>query len=309
MSDNRSNLLKIWLNKTLGETSWRLEKINSDASFRRYFRIKTTAKTYIAMDAPPDIEDAATFVKIAKILQNNLIKAPQIIADDLTQGFLLLQDFGDQTFLQTQQQELNPDLYKIAIDTLITIQTTDTGSIPAFDEASLKTEMQLFIDWYLPKNTDPNLLAPVFDFLCENALSAPQVFVHRDYHSRNLMVADDLPNLGVLDFQDAVCGSFAYDLVSLLKDAYFELSDDLRLDLLLYYHTQSQPDMDFIDLIRHFELMGMQRHLKVLGIFTRLAYRDGKSQYLDSIPQVLKNTLEVAEKYPELHIIKALCVP
>ena len=261
------------------------------------------------MDAPPSKENCEPFIRIAKHLITGGVHAPKIIEANLDQGFLLLEDLGNQTFLNAQQKNFNIQHYKNAIDVLINIQSleTDSANIPSYDHALLTTEMQLLIDWYLPalSNEQHTQLQTIFDLLSDNALSTDQVFVHRDYHARNLMLVAN-NELGVIDFQDAVIGSNTYDLVSLLKDAYFELSPADLHTLLQYYYTQAKVNTPFRDFEKQFDLMGLQRHLKVLGIFKRLSVRDGKHQYLADIPLVAKYTLAVANKYPELELLSSI---
>ncbi len=309
MIDTRLDLLTDWLSDFFGDEDFVITTASDDASFRRYFRIERSNNTFIAMDAPPDKEDCTAFISVAQRLTAGGVHAPKIIQSDLKQGFLLLEDLGNQTFLDVQQKSFDIKHYQNAIDDLINIQAlrVTPGDIPNYDSALLITEMQLLIDWYLPAlNTQQDAqLRKIFELLSDNALSARQVFVHRDYHSRNLMVLDN-NKLGVIDFQDAVMGANTYDLASLLKDAYFELdSNDLHA-LLQYYHQQANIDVAFTDFEKQFDLMGLQRHLKVLGIFKRLSIRDGKHQYLQDIPLVEKYALAVIEKYPELKALTAI---
>jgi aminoglycoside/choline kinase family phosphotransferase/choline kinase len=309
MIDQRLDLLTDWLEFFFGDENFVITMASDDASFRRYFRIERDNISLIAMDAPPSKENCEPFIRIAKHLIIGGVHAPKIIETNLEQGFLLLEDLGSQTFLNTQQRNFDIQHYKNAIDVLINIQSlkTDSANIPSFDHALLTTEMQLLIDWYLPalSSEQHTQLQTIFDLLINNALSTDQVFVHRDYHARNLMLMAN-NELGIIDFQDAVIGSNTYDLVSLLKDAYFELtSADLHI-LLQYYYTQAKINISFIDFEKQFDLMGLQRHLKVLGIFKRLSIRNGKHQYLSNIPLVAKYVLAVANKYPELESLSSI---
>ena len=309
MIDQRLDLLTDWLDVFFGDENFVITIASDDASFRRYFRIERDNASFIAMDAPPSKENCEPFIRIAKHLITGGVHAPKIIEANLDQGFLLLEDLGNQTFLNAQQKNFNIQHYKNAIDVLINIQSleTDSANIPSYDHALLTTEMQLLIDWYLPalSNEQHTQLQTIFDLLSDNALSTDQVFVHRDYHARNLMLVAN-NELGVIDFQDAVIGSNTYDLVSLLKDAYFELSPADLHTLLQYYYTQAKVNTPFRDFEKQFDLMGLQRHLKVLGIFKRLSVRDGKHQYLADIPLVAKYTLAVANKYPELELLSSI---
>jgi len=310
MTDQRLDTLKAWLETFFDDADFIISKASDDASFRRYFRIERSNTTFIAMDAPPTKEDSAPFVQIATLLRNNKIHAPKIIEADLTQGFLLIEDLGSTTFLQALNHTFNLDLYKSAIDELIKIQVINPKNqdLKQYDDKLLNTEMQLLIDWYLDKNLNKNQQAQlhhIFKLLTDNALNSPQVFVHRDYHARNLMLSP-ANTLAVIDFQDAVIGSYTYDLCSLLKDAYFELKSTDIQTLLAYFYKQANIQINFKEFEKEFDLMGLQRHLKILGIFKRLSIRDGKHQYLDNIPLVKKYALQIANKYSEFSFLKEI---
>ncbi len=313
MHDERLDKLGNWLESFFGHQNFALARASDDASFRRYFRVQHQQGTFIAMDAPPSKENTEPFIKIAKLLNQHGIHAPKIISIDLRQGFLLLEDLGLTTFLQALNGIFNLDLYKIAINELIKIQAIDTQNIALkkYDKQLLNTEMQLLIDWYLPKTlsgTHIQNLQTIFKLLTDSALNSKQVFVHRDYHCRNLMTLKN-NNLAVIDFQDALIGSNTYDLCSLLKDAYFELQSFELQTLLQYYYDQANIDIEFSKFEKQFELMGLQRHLKILGIFKRLSIRDNKHQYLNDLPLVKKYAQQTANKYPELATLKeALCL-
>lgn len=317
--DNRQLQLTAWLNATLKQT-FTLTTASADASFRRYFRVHLVDAylghhTLIAMDAPPPQEDCAPFVKIAKLLLDAGLNAPQILAQDLSNGFLLLSDLGDTTYL-SQLESINishaQKLYSDATNALIKLQLISQPEIlPAYNEALLTREMQLFPDWYVSKHLDVSLNAEqqvilnnTFNVLIQNILAQGQVTVHRDYHSRNLMVTE-ANNPGVLDFQDAVNGAITYDLVSLLKDAYIEWEEEQIIDWAVRYWQPAKkaglpvPD-DFSEFYRDFEWMGAQRHIKVLGIFARLSHRDGKDGYLKDMPLVMRHLRKVCERYVEL---------
>ncbi|MDC9726643.1 MAG: phosphotransferase [Candidatus Thioglobus sp.] len=307
MHDPRLDQLEDWLEIFFDDASFTLSKASDDASFRRYFRIERSNLSFIAMDAPPEKENSKRFVEIATLLRGNNIHAPKIIDKDLQQGFLLIEDLGNTTFSQALTTDNRLALYKRAIDELIKIQAinTQTLSFDLYNETLLRAELNLLIDWYLPKELDQsslNQLSQLFDQLIQNSLNSPQVFVHRDYHCRNLMITND--EISVIDFQDAVIGSNSYDLVSLLKDAYVELESSEVQALLAYFHKQAKLAIDFDEFEKQFDLMGLQRHLKVLGIFKRLSIRDGKNQYLDDIPLVEKYVLQMADKYPEFQFLK-----
>jgi aminoglycoside/choline kinase family phosphotransferase len=268
--------------------------------------------TLIAMDAPPPQEDCAPFVNVAGVLLESGINVPKVLAQDLTQGFLLLSDLGDDTYLTKLNAQTAPKLYQDATNALIKMQLASQPQIlPAYDEALLTREMQLFPDWYVAKHLNTSLnseqqavLSNTFKVLNENILAQAQVYVHRDYHSRNLMTTQD-NNPGVLDFQDAVYGAITYDLVSLLKDAYINWDEEQIIDWAVRYWQPAKkaglpvPD-DFSEFYRDFEWMGVQRHIKVLGIFARLSHRDGKDGYLKDMPIVMAHLRKVCERYVEL---------
>jgi len=309
MNDQRLDQLEDWLEVFFDDASFTLSKASDDASFRRYFRIERSNLSFIAMDAPPAKENSKLFINIANLLRSNNIHAPKIIDADLAQGFLLIEDLGNTTFLQALNGKTNLDLYRLAIDELIKIQRIDvkTHLLNQYDQTLLKKELTLLIDWYLPKNIQQKTIADLnqlFDQLIQNSLNSPQVFVHRDYHCRNLMITHD--KITIIDFQDAVVGSNTYDLVSLLKDAYFELSPTEIQTLLTYFYEQDNVQVSFAEFEKQFDLMGLQRHLKILGIFKRLSIRDGKHQYLNDIPLVKKHALQMADKYPEFSLLKAI---
>ena len=308
-TDQRLDQLEDWLEIFFDDANFSLSKASDDASFRRYFRIERSNLSFIAMDAPPEKENSKLFIEIAKLLRDNNVHAPKIIDADLIQGFLLIEDLGNTTFLQALNGKTNLNLYKLAIDELIKIQQIDLKdqTLNLYDNTLLNTELELLIDWYLPKDIDQNSLnnlRTLFSQLVQNSLNSEQVFVHRDYHARNLMITNE--KITVIDFQDAVIGSNTYDLVSLLKDAYFELKpSDIQI-LLTYFHTQSKLKIPLSEFEKQFDLMGLQRHLKILGIFKRLSLRDGKHQYLNDIPLVKKYTLQMADKYPEFSLLKEI---
>jgi len=308
-TDPRLWQLNEWLTAVLPYGEFKLEVASSDASFRRYFRVYQHEVSRIVMDAPPEHEDIDSFVAIAEFLSGFDIHVPRIFARNMEQGFLLISDLGNTSYLSALNADSADPLYQAAIDEIIKMQLTpsDDLSLPAYDEDKLRIEMNLFPDWFLEKHLSlsaPPDLATVFDLLIANAVSQPQYFVHRDYHSRNLMLGPD-NEVGVIDFQDAVTGPATYDLVSLLRDCYIEWPQ-ARLDNWLdYYFQQARAKqllagVDKAAFIRWFDLMGLQRHLKVLGIFCRLNYRDGKAGYMNDLPLTLKYVLQITGRYPEL---------
>jgi hypothetical protein len=313
--DSRLTALKQWL-ASLDAPAMQpdsLRPASADASFRRYFRIDGLEGTsYIVMDAPPPQEDVRPFIHVAEVFGNTGVSVPAVIAQDVERGFLLLSDLGSTTYLQLLTPDNAHKLYIDAIDALVQIQVSSQPAVlPEYDHALLLRELMLFPEWYIGKHLGLALtekqtaaLNKVFDLLLANNLAQPQVYVHRDYHSRNLMVLAE-GNPGILDFQDAVYGPITYDLASLLRDAYVQWDEELVLDWAIRYWERARraglpinPDIDAF--YRDFELMGLQRHLKVLGIFARLYHRDGKDGYLKDLPLVMEYTRKVAHRYKEL---------
>ena len=308
----RIKALQHWLQADLGIQNAQLVAITNDASFRRYFRLITEGVSHVVMDAPPDKENCVPFIDVANRLQASGLNAPQILAGDLKQGFLLLTDFGSQLYLPALNETQIESLYGDALDALVVMQTrTSSDNLLLYDYQSLHREMDLFTNWLLDKHLNLSLsaseqanLATCFELLSSSALTQPQVFVHRDYHSRNLMIVPN-HNPGILDFQDAVKGPITYDLVSLLRDCYISWPLARVRGWALRHYTQMQPtgilnDVDESKFLRWFDWMGIQRHLKASGIFARLYHRDGKSNYLKDIPRTLGYIVEVSANYPEL---------
>ena len=288
-----------------------LRPASVDASSRRYFRLDYDGGSLIAMDAPPATEDSRPFVRIAALMGAAGINVPEVLASDLAQGFLLLTDLGDTTYLQALNAGNAAELFGDAIDTLIRWQRcTVDGLLPAYDEALLRRELSLFPDWFIARHLRHKLTASqsavldeMFARIVAANLAQPKVFVHRDYMPRNLMVSK--PNPGVLDFQDAVVGPIAYDVVSLFRDAFVSWDDERVLEWVrLYSHRARAAGLavpaDFREFWRAFEWMGVQRHLKVLGIFARIRYRDGKPHYLEDAPRFIGYVRAVAQRYGEL---------
>lgn len=298
-----------WLTAILPYSEFNLEVASSDASFRRYFRVHQHDHSRIVMDAPPEHEDIDSFVRIAEFLSSTGTHVPRIFAKNLEQGFLLLSDLGNTSYLSALNEQSADALYRAAIDEIIKMQLAPTADIElaSYDDEKLLAELRLFPDWFIHKHlslTPPPELNAVFELLIANASEQPQYFVHRDYHSRNLMLGAD-NEVGVIDFQDAVIGPVTYDLVSLLRDCYIEWPQNKLDNWLNYYfekavENQLLTDDNRSEFIRWFDLMGLQRHLKVLGIFCRLNYRDGKAGYMNDLPLTLKYVLQVTARYPEL---------
>ena len=316
--DLRLEQLKKWLQSSdIGYDD--IQPASADASFRRYFRINDKGKTYIVMDAPPEKEDCQPFIDIAEMLLRFGLHVPKILQQDIKQGFLLLSDLGDTVFLSELNNHNVDKMYSSAMDALLLLQQNTPVNLPAYDEKLLRTELNLFPDWYLKKQlkitvteSQKAVLEDVFGILIQNALSQPQVYVHRDYHSRNLMVnKDHADKPGVIDFQDAVIGAVTYDLVSLLKDCYISWSREKVALWVESFRVRAESlgiieNVDAKQFLRWFDLMGLQRHLKVAGIFSRLKHRDGKTGYLKDIPRTMDYVFEVLELYPEFDDFKKL---
>ncbi len=307
--DDRLQQLKAWLGQVLPGHSEPVPA-SSDASFRRYFRVFCGDRSWIVMDAPPAQEDCGPFVQVSGLLAQAGVRVPEVHGRDLVQGFLLLDDLGQETFLSRIQQGDGKAAYALAIDSLLRIQAAPASGLPAYDAALLQREMDLFHDWYLARHLgrqlDPAEQAgwvACCQALTAAALAQPRVFVHRDYHSRNLMW-DGESGIGVLDFQDAVCGPISYDLVSLLRDCYIAWPGDQVEAWCADYHAAARaaglPVPDLQRFRRDFDWMGVQRHLKAAGIFARLNHRDGKPGYLADIPRTLAYVRAVSARYPEL---------
>ena len=303
--------LERWLGAQFPSLPCTLAPASADASFRRYWRARIDGRSFIAMDAPPGQEDCRPFVHVAGVFAAAGVHVPAILAQDLARGFLLLEDLGTTTLLDFFADHDPGAAYAAATDALIRIQLASrSGVLPAYDRALLERELALFPDWYLARELraelrpqDAQLLRTAFDALLANNLAQPPVYVHRDYHSRNLMLSDPLP--GILDFQDAVYGPITYDLVSLLRDAYVRWEEAQVLDWTARYWEKARKAGlpvrdDFAEFYRDFEWMGAQRQLKVVGIFARLCHRDGKARYLEDIPRVLGYLLATCRRYREL---------
>ncbi len=308
---DRKKQLEKWLNNVLNGQDFTMTTASADASFRRYFRVHSSGDTYIAMDAPPLQESCESFVFVAKLFLDCGLNVPEIIKQDLSQGFLLLGDLGDKTYLSVLSKENAQQLYGDATQALITLQkASQPDLLPPYDADLLNREMQLLPDWYIAKHLNISLddsqqlvLQKTFSLLTQNIVNQGQVYVHRDYHSRNLMICENNP--GILDFQDAVYGPITYDLVSLLKDAYIGWEEEQIIDWAVrYWEPARKADLpvsrDFSEFYRDFEWMGAQRHIKVLGIFARLAYRDGKDGYIKDMPLVMDYLRRVCGRYIEL---------
>ena len=317
----RIQALQDWATQQLGGEPLTIAPASADASFRRYFRVTAKGRDYIVMDAPPAHEDCRPFIAVAKLFAEAGVNVPQVLAHDLDQGFLLLTDLGDTTYLAALNASavdpaadtlaLARKLYLASNDALIRIQQASRpGVLPEYDRALLTRELMLFPEWYVNRHLGVTLSAEqqatldtTFERILANNLAQPKVFVHRDWHSRNLMVTD--PNPGILDFQDAVYGPITYDLASIYRDAYIRWDEEFQLDWVIRYWEKAREAGlpvrdDFGDFWRDYEWMGAQRHIKVLGIFARLYHRDGKDGYLKDMPLVMGYLRGVCERYIEL---------
>jgi hypothetical protein len=312
--DSRLEGLKRWLDAVLDVTDYELRPASADASFRRYFRVRAAGATHIVMDAPPDKQDLQPFLAVAGRLRELGLNVPEVLDQDPGAGYLLLTDLGERTYLQELTPATVERLYGDALGALVVLQAgiyTGSEFLPPYDEALLRRELEIFREWYLGRHLAVTLtppqqqaLAAAFDVLVASALEQPRVWVHRDYHSRNLMVTTR-NNPGILDFQDAVVGPVTYDLASLLRDCYIAWPREQVLDWAKgYFELARQSGLpvgeDDGRFLRWFDLMGAQRHLKAAGIFARLHHRDGKPGYLADIPRTLGYVLEVSARYPEL---------
>jgi aminoglycoside/choline kinase family phosphotransferase len=316
---DRAEQLRRWLAVTLGGGDFSIAPASDDASFRRYFRIRRgeAQPSLVAMDAPPDKENCGPFVHAARLLAGAGVHVPAIHAQDLEQGFLLLSDLGDTTYLDALDEHNAGKLYGDALDALLKIQLASRpGFLPEYDRELLGKELRLFPDWYVARQLRRELdaaqlemLEKAFSTILGNNLAQGRVFVHRDYHSRNLMVCEPCP--GILDFQDAVYGPITYDLVSLLRDAYIAWDEERVIDWAIRYWERARAAGlpvagDFADFYRDFEWMGAQRQLKVLGIFARLSFRDGKDGYLKNQPLVMSYLRRTCGRYRELAALGCL---
>ena len=307
----RQQQLQGWLEERLCSAPVALEVASADASFRRYFRVRSDGRTLIAMDAPPAHEDCRPFVHVAGLMAAAGLNVPQIIAADIERGFLLLSDLGTTSYLQALNADTAAALFADATDALLRWQLASRpGVLPPYDEALLKREIELFPEWYVQRHCGITLspaqrqaLDAVNAAVIRNNLAQPAVYVHRDYMPRNLMVC--APNPGVLDFQDAVYGPITYDLASLFRDAFISWDEERVIDWSVRYWEKARRaglpvDADFGAFYRDFEWMGLQRHLKVLGIFARLHYRDFKQGYLDDTPRFVAYVRAAAVRYGAL---------
>jgi N-acetylmuramate 1-kinase len=315
-SDARLNQLRSWLENVAGPYRLNVASLapaSADASFRRYFRLESDAafgKTLIAVDAPPP-EKCREFVQVAGLLEAANVHVPKVLETDFDAGFMLLTDLGTTTYMSVLDEKNARPMMRAAIDTLIRFQqTAREGVLPPFDEAFLRREMELMPEWFIGRHLGREVAADerktldaTFTLLVQSALAQPQTFMLRDFMPRNLMVCE--PNPGVLDFQDAVYGPITYDMASLMRDAFISWEEEFQLDCVAYYWGRAKKaglpvDEDFGEFYRQLEWMGLQRHIKVLGLFARIHYRDGKPRYLADLPRFIGYARKVAERYAPL---------
>jgi aminoglycoside/choline kinase family phosphotransferase len=309
---HRLEMLNHWLTNYFGNANYHLTPLAGDASFRRYYRLNHQNTSYIIMDAPPQKENIEPFLQVSNLLSAQGLKIPHAHGINHTEGFIILDDLGDTLLLSVLTAESAPRVYQEAIQQLIHMQNIKTDSLPPFNAAFIHEELTRFIDWYLIRHldldltpTELTLIQQTFELLSTTLVHQPQVFIHRDFHARNIMICPD-GQLGIIDYQDAMSGPIAYDLVSLLKDCYIDWPRERYLEWLHGYFIASPflKPYDFETLTRWFDYCGLQRHLKVYGIFSRLAYRDNKPHYLNELPRIERYVLESLTLYPELSAFK-----
>ena len=310
--DERFRALSGWLAGPLEGASLRIEPASADASFRRYFRVfLEDGRTFIAMDAPPQRENSRAFVHVSRLLREAGLNAPAVLAQDLEQGFLLVSDLGSTPYIAALNPGNAKQLFADATTALVRWQEASrAGELPEYDEALLRREAGLFPEWYVERHKGIRLSAPqreslerIFTAVIRRNLAEPRVYVHRDFMPRNLMVSD--PNPGILDFQDAVHGPISYDVACLFRDAFISWDEEVVLDGTIRYWEKARRaslpvPADFADFWRDVEWMGLQRHLKVAGIFARLHYRDGKKGYLEDTPRFIGYMRHAVSRYDEL---------
>jgi hypothetical protein len=297
--------IKEWLNTT-SYKNYEISIASADASFRKYYRLEDAKNTFLLMDSSLEKDSLAPFVDVTARLLRAEVNAPKILEKNLKDGFLIIEDFGNTHYLNILDANNYETLYSKAMDVIITMQNADTKDLPLYDKAFLHFEMDLMKEWYLEKNlkvklseAQKSIIEKALDAISSVVLSQPQgVFVHRDYHSRNIMLTSD-DEIGVIDYQDAMSGTVTYDLVSLLKDCYVAYDRKKIERLALEFRDKKGIDASDTEFLKWFDFMGMQRHIKVLGIFSRLYFRDGKDGYLKDIPLTLKYTINAASRYEE----------
>ncbi|KAA8735645.1 phosphotransferase [Acinetobacter qingfengensis] len=322
----RAQQIHTWLSQIFGDKNFEINYLAGDASFRRYARIQQQNKKYMLMDAPPEKENCQPFVQIAAFLQQHGTRVPHIVAQDLTQGFLLLEDFGDVVLSNVLNAQSVDQFYTQAFKQIIQLQVIapDAEIFPDYSPEKLTQEMRLFDQWLLPalnislSTQQQDLLTQSYDWILQNLAQQPQVIVHRDYHSRNLMLLEHEQNLGVIDFQDAVIGPDSYDFISIVRDAYIQWPKHAVQQWIEQFYAMlpasAKHHRDLAQFQLDVDVMSIQRHLKILGIFVRLYVRDGKSGYLKDLPRVmwyLRDELQHCEslqplyQFIEQHVVHA----
>lgn len=321
---NRDELLRAWLAAAAPRYGFELEAMapaSADASFRRYFRVPGAARSYIVMDAPPEHENAEAFVRVDRLMAEAGLHVPEIYEEDLFNGFLLISDLGRETYLDALTEENAPELFDAATTALVKWQAASKpGVLPEYSRAVLLREIELFPEWYVKRHCGvewdekrQKWWRMSVETILKANLAEPQVYVHRDFMPRNLMISDPMP--GVIDFQDALYGPVSYDIASLMRDAFISWNEASVLDITIRYWEKARKagvpvPQDFGDFYRSVEFMGLQRHLKVLGIFARINYRDGKPKYLADAPRFMTYVRQTARRYIELsplmHLIEEL---
>lgn len=313
--NHRLNALKHWTQHTLNQTECVIEPLITEASKRQFYRVRIADQTWVAMDSPPKEEPLEPFLAVAKVMHQGGLHAPEILATEFEQGFVLMSDLGDTMYSQMLNDASMSRLYQEAIDALIQLHQLpppkEQYRLPKFDADFIKQELGYFHQWFLTVHLGLSLnqetermLASTYETMIAVAKEQPQVFVHRDFHSRNLIIHTPTP--GIVDVQDAVVGPLVYDLVSLLKDCYIKWPTERITPLVHYFQMQAENSqllrpMPLKDFLTWFDWIGMQRHLKVLGIFSRLHHRDKKSHYLNHLPRIVEYVIEASARYPASH--------
>lgn len=290
-----------------------IEEASSDASFRKYYRLNHADTNLLLMDASLERESLKAFLDVTQKLHAVDVNAPKILAQNLEIGYLILEDFGTTHYLDILDWDNFEELYKKAIDVILKMQKADTKNLPLYDKAFLIKEMDLMLEWYIekllpatPTQKQKDTIATTLNAIADEVLKQPQgIFVHRDFHSRNIMLKEN-GEIGVIDYQDAMSGALCYDIASLLEDSYIEFDREDNIKLILYFRDQKGIDVDDETFIRWFDFISMQRHIKVLGIFARLFKRDGKRQYLQDLPLTLKYLFDTAKLYDETKALNQL---
>lgn len=302
---------KQWIGEQLKSNDFSVESLRSDASFRSYYRVKQQDFSYVVMDAPPEREKTDLFVEIAKLWRTHALPVPQVFAWEKQKGYVLLSDFGDTLLLDVLNESNVETYYQQAIDLLVHLQERAPRNLPHFDESYIRLELGLFQEWFCEKllghslsESDQQIIESTDQLLVENCLMQPQVTIHRDYHSRNLMVLEEAEHFGLIDFQDAMIGPITYDLVSILKDCYVQWPPEKIETWAMNYFVkvkEHHPALsDFEEFMMWFDLTGLQRHLKVLGIFSRLKLRDNKPRYVHDMPRIMRYVTDVTARYEAL---------